>query len=115
MESKAGYKHIASMLDRLPDDVLREILSYDSTYKERFSKEVLPQMRRFFTAMCELILLQHVPDTRITPCLRSFSKHSKKADLISVARYLGIVLPPRRCTKWRISLLLLGSVTGRGV
>jgi hypothetical protein len=102
------------MLERLPKDLLREVWSYDDTYREYFSKEVLPQMRRFFSVFCELLLLDYVPDSRITPRLRTFSKSAKRADLVSLARYLGVVLP-RKSTKWRTSLRLLSALSGRQV
>lgn len=102
------------MLRSLPDEILREVYAYDSTYRDHFTKEVVPQLKRFCNCLIELLLMDHVPDARITPRLRSFSKYTKKAELVSLARYLGIVLP-RKATKWRISLKILGNLTGREV
>jgi hypothetical protein len=99
------------MFKRLPSEIVLKIYEYDSTYRDHYTKEVIPQMRRFFCTLTELVLMDYVPDCRIGYRLNTFAKYSKKADLKSLCKYLGVVLP-RKSTKWRISLRLLSALSG---
>jgi hypothetical protein len=99
------------MLRRLPSEIVLKIYEYDSTYRDHYTKEVIPQMRRFFCTLTELVLLDRIPDCRISRRLKAFARHSKKADLKSLSKYLDIVLP-RKSTKYRISIRLLSAIGG---
>jgi hypothetical protein len=97
------------MLD-LPQDILAEIWSYDSTYHEKH-RMVMDQIRRFNYLITVFRLLDVYPDGRLSHRLKAVARTTRKHELKSLSVFLRLSIP-RKITKYRLSLRLFSHMVG---